>query len=84
MALRNRLPRAGFKSLKAAVVKSYGGEHLSQAPGTTWWIEIRETNRPEPLLTRRNPETVVETKGVSITWDKFAKSLVIEQVATGV
>jgi hypothetical protein len=36
MALRNRLPRAGFKSLKAAVVKSYGGEHLSQAPGTTW------------------------------------------------
>jgi len=47
-------------------------------------MRIRETNRPEPLLTRRNPEIVVETKDVSITWDKLAKSLEIEQVATGV
>jgi hypothetical protein len=34
-----------------------------------WQVWIRKTNYPEPLLTRRNPETDIKTRGVYKPWD---------------
>ena len=37
-----------------------------------------------PLMKRRNVETVVETRGVSSRWDQSAGNLITGQAATGV
>jgi hypothetical protein len=42
-----------------------------------WQVWIRKTNYPEPLLTRRNPETDIKTRGVYKPWDKSTGNLVI-------
>jgi hypothetical protein len=67
---------AGFKPLQAAAVKSRGGERWSQSIGGTpeqvWVREAKFLN-----LCRRvvNHGFVVETRGVSISWDKLVGHL---------
>jgi|AntRauMFilla1563_2_1112583.scaffolds.fasta_scaffold06824_3 hypothetical protein len=41
----------------------------------SWQVGYREMSYPEPMLTRRNPETDIKTGGVSILREQFASEL---------
>ena len=64
-----------------AVVVSVGVKALGTNPEQVW---IRETNASEPLLTRRDVENVVKTRGCSFLWDKSVGYLGTGQAAAGV
>lgn len=40
-----------------------------------WQVECREMSYPEPMLTRRNPETDIKTEGGIIFREQFASEL---------
>ena len=64
-----------------AVVVSVGGRMPGGYPGQ---VRNRETNESEPPLTRRKTPTVVETRGVRLSWDKPVGHLITGQAAAGV
>lgn len=41
----------------------------------SWQVGCREMSYPEPMLTRRKPETDIKTGGVSISREQFASEL---------
>jgi len=47
------------------------GQHLGQ-------VRIRETNNPEPSLTRRKPGIAVKTRSERWLWDKSIGNLITE------
>ena len=53
MALRDRLSGAGLKPVRAAAVKSRGGERRMKSSDQTEQVRIRKTNESEPPKTRR-------------------------------
>jgi len=85
MALRDRLSGAGLKPVRAAAVKSRGGERRMKSSD-----EIRAGGCPkdERKWTFRRRVviniSVVKTRSVSSSWDKSAGCLMTGRAATGV
>src|SRR6202007_1181135 len=85
MALWDRLSGAGLKPVRAAAVKSRGGERRMKSSdeiraGGGPKDERKGTFRRRAVMNFR----VVETRSVSSSWDKSAGCLMTGRAATGV
>jgi len=83
-ALRSRPAGGGFKPPQAALVKSQCGERCGKGGEKPRQVRTRKASISEPLMTRRNHLTDVETELVGVVRDKPGGYLLTDQAASGV
>jgi hypothetical protein len=83
-APRSRHAGAGSKPLRAAAVKSRGGERRRKGAARLRQVRTMETNASEPLMRCRKRRNDVKTGRESLARDESSGSLLIGWAASGI